>query len=249
MSIADTIIQRLVGEINALPRGGYGEVLLDAQPFEDLPDPGIFLEPEPDVLEAPEHPHPTRECGEHPTLLGVYVPMQSPGRIILIEGNLRRFYWSLIARLWHRHPYLFPRDLEGAAQLVVQKTYQHERFHFHCDVLCHLLGGRYDRLQEEALAVAWSRAWIQQMQWSSKAKRMNPALFIDLMEGAFAYRSPGYRDWVLFADRARFAPALLDYVAASASVVPLRTNGVSNLADVVTAMIGGFEGGVAEEIG
>jgi predicted nucleic acid-binding protein len=41
----------------------------------------------------------------------------APGRILLIERNLRRFYWSLIARLRYQLPYFFSLDLERALQL------------------------------------------------------------------------------------------------------------------------------------
>ena len=248
MSIADQIVQRLSAEIKARPCGEYGEILFDDEQFRHQLEPSIFLEPEPDVFQASEHPQIVREYAEHPTLLGIYVPMHSPGRVILIERNLRRFYWSLIARLRHRLPYLFPHDLEGAAQLVIQKTYQHERFHFHCDVLRQLLGGYYDRLHEEALAVAWSRLWISDQAWNTKIKRMNQVLYHGLMENAYAYRSAGYRDWIHYADSARFAPALLEYLDGSANMSRLVSNGVSNLPDLFMGMVGGIVGGCVEEI-
>ena len=213
MTIADTVTQRIGAEISALPRGSYGEVRFDEGLFAQLPDPDAFLSPGPDVFTAAEHPQIIEQCAEHPTLLGIYVPMQSPGRIILVERNLRRFFWSLINQLRHGLPYLFPIDLEGALQLVVQKTYQHELFHFHCDVLRTLLGGRYDRDHEEALAVAWSRLRIQEQPWNSKIKRMNAVLYQGLLRAAYTYRSPGYRDWPQFADRTRFEPAFLRNIA------------------------------------
>jgi len=248
MTIADTLTKRIGAEISALPRGSYGEVRFDEGVFAQLPEPDAFLSPGPDVVTGAEHPRIIEECAEHPTLLGVYVPMQSPGRILLVERNLRRFYWSLINQLRRGLPYLFPIDLEGALQLVVQQTYQHELFHFHCDVLRTLLGGRYDSPREEALAVAWSRLWIHERLWGTKLKRMNGVLYQGLMRAAYNYRSPGYRDWPQFADRPRFEPAFLDYVADSAAKTRLESNGVSNLRPLVAAMLGQITGGFVEEV-
>ncbi|WP_295407187.1 hypothetical protein [uncultured Thiocystis sp.] len=86
------------------------------------------------------------------------------------------------------------------------KTHQHELFHFHCDVLRQLLGGQYHRLHEEALAVAWSRLKIIEQPWNSRIGRMNRVFYHQLLDAAFAYRSPGYRDWVLLPDATRFSP-------------------------------------------
>lgn len=46
---------------------------------------------------------------------------------------------------------------------------------------------------------------------------MNGPLYHGLMRAAYVYQSPGDRDWSQFADRARFEPAFLDYVAAVAA--------------------------------
>ena len=246
MSIADSVIAMIGAEINGLPTGDYGEVFFPDDTLFDLPEPGYFLDPDPDVYEGSGQSGRLEEIAEHPSLLGFYMPMQSPGRIFLIRRNLHRFYWSLIGRLRHGFPYLMPIDLHGALQLVVNKTYEHERFHFHCDVLRQLLGGQYDPLREEALAVAWARLRVQGLAWNTK--RMNLVLYHQRLDAAFAYRSPGYRDWPNFADEARFQPALLDYLAAPAAVGRLQHNGVDNLPGLIADLLGRVSGGCVEAV-
>ena len=140
------MLDEISREINALPTGPYGEVIFDGALFANFPDPEHFLHPEPDVHEGPEDEWILPELAEHPHLLGFYIPMHSPGRVILIRHNLRRFYWSLVRQLHRGLPYLMPIDLQGALDLVVRKTHEHELFHFHCDVLRQLLGGPYDSM-------------------------------------------------------------------------------------------------------
>jgi hypothetical protein len=174
--------------------------------------------------------------------------MHSPGRVLLLGRNLRAFFWSLVAQLHHRMPYLTASDLKGALRLVVAKTYQQELFHFHSDVLRQIFGASFDPLLEEALAVAWSRLQILQQRgvWNSQIGRMNGVVFNHLLPLAYAYRSPGYRDWPLYADAVRFKPALLDYLA-SANRIRLQANGV-DLETLVFGMLGGISGGYVEAV-
>jgi len=106
----------------------------------------------------------------------------------------------------------------------------------------------YDRLREEALAVAWSRLKIIEKRgvYNSKIGRMNGVFYGRLLDAAFAYQSPGYCDWPYYADDARFRPALLDYLTKPAAVARLQANGVSNLADLVFGMLGNISGGYIE---
>lgn len=62
--------------------------------------------------------------------------------------------------------------------------------------------------------MAWSRLQIEQQrnQWNSQIGRMNGVVFSHLLPLAYAYRSPGYRDWHRYADQARFQAALLAYL-------------------------------------
>lgn len=248
MTAFDSIVTPIASVINSLPTGRYGEVLFENSALDDFPKPEFFLHPDPDVHEGPDDDQGLRELPEHTPLLGLYVPMHSPGQLILFSNNLRRFYWSLVLNHRHGLPYLTPLDLQGALDLVIRKTYQHELFHFHCDVLRQLFGSQYRRDHEEALAVAWSRQQItgQRGVWNSKIGRMNGVLYTRLIDAAFAYRSPGYRDWPQFADDSRFRPALLSYLADPNALTRLEANGISNLPDLLFGLIGRVSGGLVE---
>ena len=119
MSAAAVVTKAIATEINALATGRYDEVIFDDFLLADVPDPEYFMSPDPDVHEGPDHERLLDELAEHPSLLGVYIPMRSPGRVILIQRNLRRFYWTLVRQLRHGFPYLTALDLLGALDLVV----------------------------------------------------------------------------------------------------------------------------------
>jgi len=223
-------------------------VIFDERWLADVLPLERFLEPPPDVWTDQDEARMLPRAKEEQVLLGVYIPMHSPGRVLLLGRNLRAFFWSLVAQLHHRMPYLTASDLKGALRLVVAKTYQQELFHFHSDVLRQIFGASFDPLLEEALAVAWSRLQILQQRgvWNSQIGRMNGVVFNHLLPLAYAYRSPGYRDWPLYADAVRFKPALLDYLA-SANRVRLQANGV-DLETLVFGMLGGISGGYVEAV-
>ena len=247
MAAADQLIQEITKEITALPTGRYGEVIFDEDLFRDLPAPEAYLAPGPDVLAGLDEAFLLGELAEHPSLLGCYVPMHSPGRIFLIRRNLHRFYWSLVGSLRHGLPYLFPLDLEGALHLVVKKTDQHEQFHFQSDVLRQLFRRPCDPLLEEALAVAWSRIKILEEPWNSKIGRMDRVLYNRLLDANFAYRSPGYCDWSKYADAPRFKDAWLDYLSPP-NYHSLQGNGVSNLQDLMFGQLGQIRGGCVDRL-
>jgi hypothetical protein len=75
---------------------------------------------------------------------------------------------------------------------------------------------------------------------------MNGVLYTRLIDAAFAYRSPGYRDWPQFADESRFRPALLSYLADPNAVTRLEANGISNLPDLLIGLVGRVSGGLVE---
>jgi hypothetical protein len=247
MTAAEILIREVSKEIDALPTGPYGEVIFAEKLFEG-PPLEIFLDPEPDVRPEADDENRLWRLSEEHRLLGLYIPMHSPGRVLLIGRNLRAFFWSLVGKLHSHLPYLTPFDLKGVLQVVVTKTYQHELFHFHSDVLRQMFAAPYDRFLEEALAVAWSRLQILQQrgQWNSPIGRMNGVVFNHLLPLAYAYRSPGYRDWPLYADAVRFKPALLDYLA-PANHARLQANGV-DLETLVFGMLGGISGGYVEAV-
>ena len=247
MSAADQLIQEITREIATLPTGRYGEVIFDEGLFRDLPKIEEVLAPGPDVRDGADEGMLLSELWDHPSLLGCYVPMHSPGRIFLSRRNLHRFYWSLVGSLRHGLPYLFPVDLEGALHLVVKQTDQHEQFHFQSDVLLQLFGSPCDPLLEEGLAVAWSRMKLLEEPWNSKIGRMNRVLHNRLLEAAFAFRSPGYCDWPNYADAPRFKDAWLDYLSPP-NCRRLQGNGVSNLQDLMFGLLGPVRGGCVAQL-
>jgi hypothetical protein len=149
-------------------------------------------------------------------ILGCYVPMKSPGLVRLAEYNLRSFFWGLIKSLTNRPlgAFITRPDLEKLAVMIVQETFFHEIFHFGCDVMRHLFGSSYIPLQEEALAVAYSRMRIASLRENANSAtgRINTVLYHAVFQMAFQYNSPGYRDWHQYSDETRFKAGLLDYV-------------------------------------
>ena len=82
--------------------------------------------------------------------------------------------------------------------------------------------------------------------WQSTIGRMNGQVYSLLMQRAFAYRSSGYRDWVLYADEVRFKPALLDYIAPK-NYARLQGNAV-DMERVLFGMIGQMDKGYVERV-
>ena len=248
MSAADNLINEIAKEVMSLEEGPYGEVILTDPCREPLPPPDAFLAPEPDVLVPPVEPGLIERIAEERRLNGVYIPMQSPGEIILMRHNLRLHYWTLICHLQPRIPYLTKADLLAGLELVVRNTEHHERFHHASDVLRRLFGSPFHPLLEEALAVAWARRVLTQTRgvWNSKIGRMNGLLYRLLMQEVFAYASPGYCDWPLYADESRFQTALLDYLTPP-DYRMLLSNGVE-LGELVIRMLENVAGGYVERV-
>ena len=169
-----------------------------------------FMEPEPDVLDDDT---PIEILATRRSLLGCYYGMRSPGKVVLFTGNLKRFFDSLMLEVLKVTPYITKNDLTAAARLVAFKTWQHELFHFDCNVLRIMFGTQQDRMKEEALAVAWSRWKIAEERkvWNSQIGKMSGVVYGVLMDRAYRYRSPGYCEWPMYADEVRFKDGLLDY--------------------------------------
>lgn len=248
----DQLNKEIAAEINRLPEGELGEVILDNELFVDIPEFDVFLEPPNDVMtNAPENPDDYWVNDiriTYPRILGLYIPMHSPGQVILFWQNLRSFYWSLIRAIRHRVPYMTKQDLNASWMLVLMKTHEHELFHYNINVLQEIFGGAYTPKIEEALAVAWARMKIQgeRAKWNTQIGRMNGLFYSLLMQRAFAYRSAGYRDWVLYADDVRFKPVLLDYIAPK-NYGRLQGNGV-DMERLVFGMLGQMDKGYVERL-
>lgn len=231
MSVLNLTIEHLLANLRDVSEGEYGELIAIRQ-FLDPASYEGFMNPIPDteegtiVLEAPDI-----------YMLGRYYHMQSPGKVVLYKHNLKRFFDTLINELLARTQYVTRSDLSAAARLIVLKTYHHELFHFDCNVLRIMFGSNQDRLLEEALAVAWSRLKIaeERKTWNSAIGRMNGVVYGILMELAYKYASPGYRDWPEYADEVRFKNGLVMYSKPQGYNF-LIGNGV-NIADIIFSML------------
>lgn len=244
MSIIDDLAKEIRNEIDALKEGQFGEVLLGRNNIPGVPIEE-YLEPEPDVFRESEIPF---EHFESSKLLGLYMPMRSPGRIYLSARNLRGFFWSLVNVIKMRVQYISKNDLVFGFQLVALKTYNHELFHYYCDVLRTCFGGAYNTLTEEALAVAWARMKIirERDKRRTQIGKMKPEFFNQMMLHAFKYSSPGYRDWTNFADEAMFKQGLTSYLSP-----PNHTRLINNGVDVdgmLFTLLNNIKGGYVEAV-
>jgi hypothetical protein len=144
--------------------------------------------------------------------------MRSPGVIKLNKNNLINFFWRVVLDIDTALPDWNWRedDLNILSEWVVDKTYYHERFHHSMDVLRHLFDVQsYDILQEEALAVAYSRYHLHDndgrhyRQYRLSAGKI---LMNEFYRLAFCYTSPGYRDWQKYADVDALQSGVCEYL-------------------------------------
>lgn len=136
--------------------------------------------------------------------LGSYTRMSSPGIIKFNIVPLTYFYWWIFAELKKDGLKFNPLLLE---KMVFDKTLNHELFHYFCDYISRITGSSFIHNTEEALAVACSYVTLEnKYYWNSPAwwKRR-------FFEVAFAYTSPGYKDYVNFISRNAFYKAIVDY--------------------------------------
>lgn len=210
MNELDQTINAILANLDKLPEGQYDELYNLGEHLESV-SLEEFMEPEPDTI---EDDIPPEVLATRKSLLGCYYKMRSPGKVVLFAGNLKRFFDSLLREVLKVTPYITRSDLTAAARLVALKTWQHEQFHFDCNVLSIMFGVQQDKMKEEALAVAWSRMKIaeERKTWNGSIGRMSGVVYGVMMDKTFHYRSPGYRDWQLFADEASFKAGLLDYL-------------------------------------
>lgn len=188
---------------------------------DNLPPLSVFLRPEPDVEGiAGTDERPREQGGDNaaPSVLGSYQAMRSPGVIKLNQHNLINFFWRLVLDIdatlpgwqWQKE------DLELLSEWVVDKTYYHERFHHSMDVLRYMFNVQtFDRLQEEALAVAYSRYHLHDNNRHYYRHHRGSAghiLIEEFFRLAFCYTSPGYRDWQQYGDKAALQSGVCDYL-------------------------------------
>ncbi len=196
----------------------WGKLILE-RPKHPL---DAFGEAKPDVLTEPEGDEAPPRRPSSPLVLGTYTlgfhrPNPQPGTITLYADNLKNFFHSLLWEL-HREFPNYPADLGTAravAEWAVDKTYWHERFHHSMDVLRFLFRipvPSLPSLQEEALAVAFSRRWLTERYRFASHRTLPSVLWTALMDLGFRYTSPGYRDWGRYADEPGFRWGVMHYL-------------------------------------
>ncbi|MGO9613753.1 MAG: hypothetical protein ACLPX5_12060 [Dissulfurispiraceae bacterium] len=222
MSLTDDIIREIRKEIDQLPTGDFDEVIFKEALFREARLEKL-LNQRPDVQIEGNLP-------DEETVLGIYIPMSSPGVVCLNLRNIRAFFWGLISECVQMlfGAFVTKPDLERVATLVTLSTYHHEVFHFNCDVLHSLFGGHYDKYLEEALAVAYSRMQVISLRANANSTigRLNPVLYNFVLRTAYRYTSQGYRDWVNYPDEVNFKAGLIQYIQPG-SYQKLESNGVS----------------------
>lgn len=218
------------------------EALLEIGPedFYEPANPDEYLRPDPDIdLEGAEPCYYQQKL-----LLGLYKPMRSPGAVILFARNLQRFFGALMSGAFKAGYRPKRTDYIKGADLIAYKTYYHELFHYDADVLKTLFGSRHDLMREEALAVAYAYRTLSGYERDYK-QSMNPAIFSYLMDHAFRYTSPGYRDWSRFSSNVAFKNGLLEYIS-PANAPLLDRNGVP-VDDLIYSMLERARNGMSLE--
>lgn len=218
MGAVEAVVNIIKAELNQCYTDHLGGVdfeqsEIDGEPLYKLiraiPPLGKLLHPEPDVEIE-------NEIREDSDVLGTYTRMRSPGVVTLRARAIRNFFWQIVTVLRQQpfEVFITVPELERIAAMLARKTYYHEIFHFNSDVMGMLFGSVYDKFQEEALAVAYSRLMLQRDRSSANTQigRMNAALYNRAIEYSFQYTSEGYRDWVHYNDEVRFKNGLLDYI-------------------------------------
>lgn len=245
MKALDKTIDHLLSNLKNVTEGEYGE-LIDLEQFLNAESMEEFMNPEADT------PDEGPVIYEEPkiSVLGRYYRMESPGTVVLYKHNIKKFFDTTLLKIIRRAPFMTRADLSAAARLVASKTYNHEIFHFDCNVLRLMFDTPQDKIKEEALAVAWSRMRIieERKAWQTQIGRMGSVIYGMLMEMAYQYRSPGYRDWPNYADEISFKNGLTDYLKPSQGDF-LMQSGV-NVPELIFSMLGkGKDGQGFVEIG
>lgn len=226
MSIVDEAVKRILGMIN------IEEELYNCR---EHPEHGIVFTNKTEEIIHSMRPHPEAVLSEGEEILGYYVEMKSPGRIIICWENIGSCFWHTALQLNRRGYYMDYKDIERIAYLFVLKTYIHEQFHHLCDVCRYLFSAQFDRDMEESLAVAWSYLKLNELrnQWNSKIARIYAPMYREIVGSIFQYRSSGYRDWVNYQTEDKFARGIVKYLGPRTSFY-LESNGI----DVAQIIVG-----------
>lgn len=187
------------------------EIMLPSQ--NGLPSLEAFLSPPPDI-DGDDEVSSNRHPEAQKILLGVYYKMGRSGTIGLYKQNLENFFWRISLDISAQFPnwQWNEADLNSLCNWVVEKTFWHERFHHSMDVLRHMFNVQsFNSLNEEALAVAFSRYYLTQ-QYHRRPKDDQRVLWDAFMVMAYEYSSPGYSEWRQFGDKASLKSGICDYL-------------------------------------
>lgn len=226
MPIVDEAVKRILGMID------IKEELYNCYKYSEQ---GIVFTNRTEEIIRNMRPHPEVVLGEGEEVLGCYMPMASPGRILIYWQNIGSCFWHTVLQLNRKGYYMDYKDIERIAYLFVLKTYIHEQFHHLCDVSRYLFSSKYDRDVEEALAVAWSYLKLSELriQWNSKIAMIYTPMYREIVDLIFRYSSPGYREWVSYQTESKFASGIVRYLGPKTSFY-LESNGI----DVAQIIIG-----------
>lgn len=155
--------------------------------------------------------------------LGTYTPMSSPGKITLYRDNIGGFFWELVYLLAYDGLRIAPDQLKCLQSAMVYITFEHELFHHYCDIFRSLTSSAKDRLEEEALAVAWS--WHRLHEHPSLLAILPDEVKSAFLKIRFNYTAPGYQDWSKYQHRHCFERAAATYWIGE-KAEKLRRNGV-----------------------
>ncbi|QSZ27578.1 hypothetical protein ACETAC_01290 [Aceticella autotrophica] len=147
-------------------------------------------------------------------ILGYYVPMSSPGKIVLRWERIGCLFWHIIFKSSFIKTQLQYSFLENIAILFVLNTYIHEQFHNFCDVCRHLFSTKFDRNTEEALAVAWSYIKLNEMkeEGNNEIDIIPDNIFYDIMKRIYSYNQNGYKDWIYYQTKTTFEQGICRYL-------------------------------------
>jgi hypothetical protein len=148
-------------------------------------------------------------------LLGVYMRMQSPGKIILYLEKLTIFLLQNMLYLSRQGHSVRVGHVKQMANIVVNKTYFHEQFHHLSDVSGYMFNSVYDKDTEEALACAFSYHKMLGHIKKSKEIDSDEPIIKNLIDAIYVYYGKGYRDWVNYSNESKLRGGLDAYLGNS----------------------------------
>lgn len=159
-------------------------------------------------------------------ILGQYIPMSSPGVIVLNLSTMKKYFKEIVEdMLLAGYSFSFSA-FYNMAEICARKTVYHEYFHHYSDIQKLLFGFLYRKDIEEALAVAWSRLEVDEFCIKDLKLYSVTPVFDAYKRKLYNYYTPGYRDWKNFSNLSSFSEGVRHYMMPSVSN-QLLMNGVN----------------------